>query len=178
MCPVFFIMPVTDQGVSLDRYMLIPRVLIFIRRDSSVLLLKGAPSKRLWAGKYNGVGGHVERGEGILSAARRELFEETGLTSDLWLCGVVTIDTGKNPGVSLFVFSGTCQYGQPVPSGEGTLEWVPSGNLSSLPTVEDLPALWNRTHEMKPGDPPFSAHSYYDDHGNLKVEFTDSNLAT
>ena len=52
-------MPVSDQGVSLERYMLVPRTAIFVRRDDSYLLLKGAPGKRLWAGKYNGLGGHV-----------------------------------------------------------------------------------------------------------------------
>lgn len=64
-------MPSSDQGINRERYMLIPRMLIFLRRGESVLLLKGAPTKRLWAGKYNGVGGHVERGEDILSAARK-----------------------------------------------------------------------------------------------------------
>ncbi|MDP3183744.1 MAG: NUDIX domain-containing protein, partial [Anaerolineales bacterium] len=66
-------MPASEQGVSRDRYMLIPRTLIFLRRGDSVLLIKGAPHKRLWANKYNGVGGHLERGEDVLSAARREL---------------------------------------------------------------------------------------------------------
>jgi len=55
-------MPQSDQGVTRDRYMLIPRTIIFLRRGDFCLLIKGAPTKRLWAGKYNGVGGHVERG--------------------------------------------------------------------------------------------------------------------
>ena len=75
-------MPASDQGIRRDRYMLIPRTLIFLRRGESVLLIRGAPNKPLWANKYNGVGGHIERGEDALSAARRELREETGLTAD------------------------------------------------------------------------------------------------
>ncbi|MCH7664271.1 MAG: NUDIX domain-containing protein, partial [Chloroflexi bacterium] len=65
-------MNASHQGESNDRYQLIPRVLIFITRGDEVLLLKGAPDKNLWANLYNGVGGHIERGEDVLSAARRE----------------------------------------------------------------------------------------------------------
>ena len=66
-------MPSSDQGVTHDRYTLIPRTLIFLTRGERVLLLKGAPHKRLWANRYNGVGGHIERGEDVLTSARREL---------------------------------------------------------------------------------------------------------
>jgi len=164
-------MPVSDQGVSRDRYMLIPRTLIFLRRGDCVLLIKGAPHKRLWANKYNGVGGHVERGEDVLSAARRELREETGLTADLWLCGTVLVETGENPGIGIFVFTGECPQGKPNPSSEGTLEWIPFANVSNLPGVEDLPVLLGRIQQMERGDAPFSARSFYDDNENLVVKF-------
>jgi 8-oxo-dGTP diphosphatase len=162
-------MPQSDQGVTHDRYTIIPRTAIFLRRENSYLLLKGAPTKRLWANKYNGLGGHVERGEDVLSAAQRELLEETGLHADLWLCGTLIVDAGEM-GIGLFIFSGECREGAPRPSEEGTAEWVPFEKIAELPVVEDLPVLLARIHAMKRGDVPFSARSYYQD-DKLIVEF-------
>ncbi|MGC8855810.1 MAG: NUDIX hydrolase [Anaerolineae bacterium] len=170
-------MPESDQGVSLHRYALIPRVLIFVLREESVLLLKGAPTKRLWAGKYNGLGGHVERGEDVLSAAHRELSEETGLQADLRLCGIVTVDVEETIGVCLYVFRGDRPRGELKPCGEGTAEWVRLEALNGLPLVEDLIPLLERVRRMGVSDPPFSAHSFYHQ-GRLVVEFTPQAPAT
>lgn len=156
-------MPASDQGVTLDRYMLIPRVLVFVWRGDQVLLIKGAPTKRIWADKYNGVGGHVEPGEDVLSAARQELLEETGLTADLRLCGTVTVETGRNPGIGIYVFNGEFPRGELKESTEGSLEWVSFAKIHELPVVEDLPVLLNRIQNMKRGDPPFNAHSQYNE---------------
>lgn len=145
------------QKSSEDRYTIIPRTLIFLRRDQTVLLIKGAKDKRLWADLYNGVGGHIEQGEDIFSAARRELCEETGLTPDnLFLCGTILIDTGDKPGIGIFVFTGECKQGDPKPSIEGSLRWVNPDDLSALRLVEDLPVLLPRVLRWKPGDIPFS----------------------
>ena len=163
----------SDQGVTNDRYMLIPRTLIFVMRENQVLLIKGAQTKRLWANKYNGIGGHVERGEDVLSTARRELMEETGLSSDIWLCGTVVVDTGEYAGIGIYVFTGEWRTGELEPSHEGILEWVPFKEISSKRYIEDIPVLLAKINCMKRGDPPFFARSFYDEKGNLVMRFSD-----
>ena len=166
-------MGVEDQKATLDRYVLVPRTLVFLTRGHEILLLKGAPDKRLWAGKYNGVGGHVQRGEALLTAAHRELVEETGLRASLWLCGIVTIDAEPQVGVVLFVFRGepTSPDALVRASTEGQPVWVPLDAWQQLPLVEDLPVLLPKVLNARPDQPTFFARYAYDEEGNLHVAF-------
>lgn len=163
-------MPESEQAVEEGRYRLIPRTVIFVRRGDSYLLIKGSPTKRLWPDRYNGVGGHLDRGEDVLSSASRELLEETGLTADLWLCGTVIVDAG-DVGIGLYVFCGEATGGSLSDSAEGTPEWIRYERVASVPVVEDLPPLLSRIHHMRRGDVPFAARSFYDGGGNLQLVF-------
>lgn len=145
-------MQAAEQGVSQGkpgRYQVIPRTLIFVTctdptgGGQEILLIKGAPTKRLWANRYNGIGGHVEPGEDILSAARRELAEETGLADiPLTLRGLINIavhpDGNAPSGVLVFVFTGHSAQRRTVAGPEGALHWMPLSRLASLPLVDDL----------------------------------------
>jgi 8-oxo-dGTP diphosphatase len=162
-----------DQGVQSgrSRYQAIPRVLVFLRHGQDVLLLKGAADKRIWANRYNGVGGHVEPGEDVLSAARREAAEETGVAvHDLQLSAVANIDAGDPAaGILMFVFVGWSDSRETVASAEGELHWLPAGALEALPLVEDLHWLLPRILQLGPASAPLFLHYSYDEQDLLVI---------
>lgn len=165
-----------DQKVIKGCYQVVPRTLCFITYGDDVLLLRGAPDKRIWPNKYNGVGGHVEPDEDVYSAALREVREETGLEArDLRLRGAINIpvDADNNTGILVFVFTAAAAARDVQPSAEGTLEWIPRDRLLELELVEDLPTLLPRVLSMDANDPPFFAHYRYDKQDRLVTTFTD-----
>ena len=139
-----------EQGVakSRHRYQVIPRTLCFITHGAEILLLRGGPCKRLWAGRYNGVGGHVEAGEDIYhgDAARDHQGDRSGCARPAVTEGVVHADAGDPAvGILFFVFTAQAAHKEIGVSPEGALEWWPVNRLPTSEMVEDLPVLLPRT---------------------------------
>jgi 8-oxo-dGTP diphosphatase len=167
-----------DQGVSpsAGRYTVVPRTLCFVYNGGDVLLLKGAPDKRLWANRYNGVGGHVERDEDVCAAVLREVCEETGWQEDdlddLNLRALINVDAGDpQTGIMLFVFTAGARSRQTRASTEGTLEWIPRSRLLDCALVEDLPVLLPQVLSSAEGATPLYAHYSYDHNDQLVMRF-------
>jgi 8-oxo-dGTP diphosphatase len=157
------------QRLQPDRYTVVPRTISFIFYQDQVLLIQVAEGRGAWSGQYNGVGGHIERGEDPLSSARRELKEETGVVPDqLHFCGHILIDTGKETGIGLFVFGGSIQHPAPLKSTiEGTPQWLNPDELKEVHLVEDLHWLLPKVRATMDGAPPFLGLYQFDDSGKL-----------
>ncbi len=154
------------QVILKNRYQVVPRTLILLFHEESVLLVKGAADKKIWPGYFNGLGGHIEGGEDVLSSARRELWEEAGLRClDLHLRGTITIDVEPNNGILLFVFSGSEIEGSLSESEEGSLHWIKIADLDHELVVEDIPEIARRLFTTLDSNEVFHAHYTYDSDG-------------
>jgi len=150
-----------------SRHVVVPRTLCFVLSGDDVLVIKRALHKRIFPGKINGVGGHVEQGEDVTTSAAREIFEETGLAvTDLWLAGVVHVDSrlgqaeplpdASLPGVMVFVFTADAPNRDVQASDEGELLWVPLTAVDGLDWVDGDPGLLRRALEARAANRAFS----------------------
>jgi 8-oxo-dGTP diphosphatase len=167
-------MSAAEQGAdaTVGRWLVMPRTLSFVRNADDVLLMKRGPHRRVFPNRFNGLGGHVERGEDVLAGARREIFEESGLRiAELQLCAVANVDAGSPSGILLFVFTGFSDTREVKATNEGTLHWIPIARIGELDLVEDLPLLLPRVLALGPHEAPLFLHTSYDADDRLVMRF-------
>lgn len=100
--------------------------LCYLIKDNKYLMLHRTKKEHdINAGKYIGVGGHVEEGESPTDCIKREIFEETGLTAGkVTARGFITFVMGD---VTEHTFLYTCDdfTGEmKAECDEGELRWV------------------------------------------------------
>jgi 8-oxo-dGTP diphosphatase len=114
-------------------------------------------------GKYNGLGGKLERGEDVVACLRREVREEAGIECDnLQLRGTVSWPGFGRGGEDWFGFlfrvdswSGELRR----ENDEGTIEWVEVARVLELPLWEGdryfLPFVFERASRQFHGVMPY-----------------------
>lgn len=153
--------------------------LTFLFDDDRVLLLRRSPTKQVFPGLLNGVGGRIEPTDpDVESSAIRELVEETGLTPGrMILRGCMVFwrrYTGTDAVARGVVYIYTCHghTGRLCPQcDEGELLWYPVAVVPSLPVPPELPRYWPRLIERPPR--PLHVFTEYLDDQSVRIDVTE-----
>ncbi len=148
-------------------------VYVLSRDRSHVLMLhRNKRPDDIHYGKYNGLGGKVEAHEDVVTGARRELLEESGLTSSSLVLRGTVLWPGFGPdGQDWFGFifrADTYDGASHAGNAEGTLEWVP---LAALPAIP----MWDSDREWLPmvfEDDPRQFHGVMPYHDGRMVSWS------
>lgn len=115
-------------------------------------------------GKYNGLGGKVDRDESVSDCMKREIFEESGLMVErMTLRGTISWPGFGKGGADWFGFifridswTGTAHEG----NHEGTLQWIAVDKLLDLPLWESdrlfLPMVFDDSSAIFHGLMPYA----------------------
>ena len=105
-----------------------------LKNKNTLMLYRNKKENDYHEGKWNGLGGKLEKGESPEECAIRELKEEAGLDiKNPKLRGLITFPMFD--GVDdwyVFLFTITDYDGELINSPEGKLEWIPDEKLTEL----------------------------------------------
>lgn len=112
--------------------------LCYIEKEGKYLMLHRVKKHHdINAGKWIGVGGHVENGETPEECLLREVKEETGLVLTAYrLRGLVTFLSDVCEPELMCVFTADAFDGELIECDEGELAWVEKSDVLGLPTWE------------------------------------------
>ena len=124
--------------------------LCYVERNGCWLMMhRTKKSQDENAGKWIGLGGHLEPGESPDECIRREIAEEAGISvTDLRLRGIITFILPDWGDELTFLYTARSEAEILPECAEGELKWIPVDNVMSLPLWEGdrafLPLLRSR----------------------------------
>lgn len=151
--------------------------LCYIRNNDKYLMLHRVSKQHdVNAGKWIGVGGHLEDGESPDECMKREVKEETGFTLTEWrFRGVVTF-IQEDLSEYMFLYTATKAeetFDTPLPAcDEGELAWVDMHKIDTLPLWEGDRIFLKL---LEKDAPCFSLKLCYDKAGRLTEAVLDGN---
>ena len=154
-----------------QRHQTIPRSLCFVfNAEKQLLLVKFSENKGEMQGFYNPPGGHIEKEEGILENAEKEIYEETGLkVTATCLKGVLHATNFFGKDIMLFVTESKA-VDPAIPADfefeEGQPEWIDLNKINEIKIFEDIKLILNKLQGLKAGE-IFTAKSRFDGKGKL-----------
>jgi len=101
-------------------------------RDNDRLLL-GMKKRGFGAGWWNGFGGKLDKGEDLITAAKREVFEEVGITvEEIKPVGIIQFEFVNKPADTLqvHIFEVNKFSGQPAETEEMKPQWF---DINAIP---------------------------------------------
>lgn len=110
----------------------------YLERDGRYLMLyRNKKKDDLNAGKWVGIGGHLEEGESPLQCFKREVLEESGLTvNSAHYLGQIDFLNDAYPPERMYLFVSSDFTGEVRECDEGELSFIPRDEVMSLPLWE------------------------------------------
>jgi 8-oxo-dGTP diphosphatase len=127
-----------DFEIKKEKSVMKMTTLCYIEKEGKYLMLHRVKKHHdINAGKWIGVGGHVENGETPEECLLREVKEETGLRLTSYrLHGLVTFLSDVCEPELMCVFTADAFDGEMIECDEGELAWVDKSKVLALPTWE------------------------------------------
>jgi 8-oxo-dGTP diphosphatase len=126
-----------------------------LRNAERFLLLQRSPTKKLFPGRWSGLGGKVETDEfgQIRASALREVWEEAGISPDeirdFVLRRTLLVSRPLQPLRLLFYFTGVIDRASAPECTEGILFWKTAAEFDALDIIETTrPALYDLIADM------------------------------
>lgn len=140
-----------------QRYMVLPRVLVFVFKDDKLLMMrysgKGENMNQEKADRkdiYNCIGGHIEKGEDVIETAVKEAKEEAGIKLlSPKVKGVINISGFAGKDIMNFIISGTTEDEPMKNSLEGDLEWIEIDRLKEINIFSDIIPILEKLLALK-----------------------------